>query len=55
MSDEIQSPCIDLCIMDDGVCTGCGMTNEELTKWAKMTNEERKKVVDRLDAAKSAR
>jgi len=54
MSDEIQSPCIDLCIMEDGVCTGCGMTNQELTKWPEMTNEERKKVVDRLEAAKSA-
>ena len=52
MSDEIQSPCIDLCIMEDGVCTGCGMTSEEVTKWPKMTNDERKKVVDRLAAAK---
>jgi len=54
MSDEIQSPCTDLCIMEDGICTGCGMTNEEVTKWATMTNEDRKKVIDRLEAAKSA-
>lgn len=51
MSEEVQSPCIDLCIIDDGVCTGCGMTNEEITKWDKLSNEERKKIVDRLQAS----
>jgi predicted Fe-S protein YdhL (DUF1289 family) len=48
MSDEVQSPCIDLCIMEDGVCTGCGMTQKESTNWPKMTNEERRKVIERL-------
>jgi predicted Fe-S protein YdhL (DUF1289 family) len=54
MSDEVQSPCIDLCIMDNGVCTGCGMTNEEVTKWPKMTNDDRKKVLERIEQTKSA-
>jgi predicted Fe-S protein YdhL (DUF1289 family) len=53
MSDEIESPCNDICIMDDGVCTSCGMTNQELTTWAEMSNEQRQKVVDRLAEAKS--
>jgi len=48
MADEVESPCVDICLMDDGVCTGCGMTNEELTKWDKMSNEDKQKVVDRL-------
>jgi len=54
MSDEVQSPCTDLCIMEDGICTGCGMTNQEVNQWLKMTNEERKKVVERLEQAKKA-
>jgi len=48
MTEEIKSPCIDLCIMEDGVCTGCGMTNEESNKWYKLSNEERKKIVERV-------
>lgn len=48
MSDDVQSPCIDLCIMENGVCTGCGMTQQESTNWPKMTNEERRKVIERL-------
>jgi len=48
MSEEVQSPCIDLCIMDDGICTGCGMTSQESNTWYKLTNEERKKVVERV-------
>ena len=51
MADEVESPCVDICLMDDGVCTGCGMTNEELTKWDKMSNEDKQKVVDRLAKA----
>jgi predicted Fe-S protein YdhL (DUF1289 family) len=49
MSDEIQSPCVDLCIMDDGVCTGCGMTQQESTNWPKMTDAQRRKVIERLE------
>jgi len=54
MSDDVASPCTDLCIMDGDICTGCGMTNQEITKWPKMTNEERQKVLDRLEATKAA-
>lgn len=46
--EEIESPCQDICIMENGVCTGCGMTNEEVTKWPTLSNEERKKIVERL-------
>lgn len=53
MSDEVESPCNDLCIMEDGICTGCGMTQQESTNWHKMTNEERRKVIERLEKSKS--
>ena len=48
MSQEIKSPCISVCLFEDGVCTGCGMTDEESNKWRKMTDEERIKVLQRL-------
>jgi predicted Fe-S protein YdhL (DUF1289 family) len=48
MASTVKSPCIDICVMEDGVCTGCGMTNQELTKWSKMTDEERLKVIERI-------
>jgi predicted Fe-S protein YdhL (DUF1289 family) len=48
MSQEIRSPCIMVCLYENGVCTGCGMTNEESTNWRKMTEEERIRVLQRL-------
>lgn len=48
MSPEIKSPCISVCLFEDGICTGCGMTDDESNKWRKMTEEERIKVLQRL-------
>jgi predicted Fe-S protein YdhL (DUF1289 family) len=39
--------------MDNDVCTGCGMTNQEVMKWSKMTDEERLKVIERIEKAKA--
>lgn len=54
MSDEkeIESPCTSICIMDKGICTGCGMTEKESNTWYKMDNDAKKAVIERLDAAK---
>lgn len=48
MSQEIKSPCISVCLFDDGVCTGCGMTEQESNKWRTMSDADRIKVLQRL-------
>lgn len=40
--------------MQDGVCTGCGMTEKEANTWYRLDNEERQAIVDRLQKAKQA-
>ncbi len=35
------SPCIGICKVEDGVCTGCNRTLEDITKWSDMSPEER--------------
>lgn len=56
MSDEkeIESPCTSICIMAEGICTGCGMTEKESNTWYKMDNVTKQAIVDRLETAKSA-
>jgi len=41
--DEIQSPCINICVIhpQERLCTGCLRTIDEITAWSKMTNEDR--------------
>ena len=42
----VKSPCISVCKMDSqGVCFGCRRTREEVGKWSKYTNEEKKEVI----------
>ncbi len=53
MTEKVQSPCEDICLMEDGICTTCGMTADESNTWYRLNEEERRKVVDRLKAEKA--
>jgi uncharacterized protein len=42
----VQSPCISICALDENdVCSGCFRTVEEITRWSRMTESERLRVV----------
>ncbi|CAI8798780.1 DUF1289 domain-containing protein [Pseudomonas sp. IT-196MI5] len=42
----VASPCVNICALDDDdICTGCQRTVEEITRWSRMTNDERRKVL----------
>ena len=45
---EIESPCINLCFLEDGLCQGCFRTEEEIVSWMLMTEQERGTVMKRL-------
>ncbi|MCK9236688.1 MAG: DUF1289 domain-containing protein [Thiopseudomonas sp.] len=45
----IASPCVSICALDDDdVCIGCQRTGDEIIRWGKMTNDERRAVLTRL-------
>ena len=44
----IESPCINLCFLEDGLCQGCYRSESEIAYWMLMTDEERKNVMERL-------
>ena len=45
-----SSPCIQVCILDPvtGLCEGCGRTLDEIGRWARMSEAERRVVMDAL-------
>ena len=45
---DIESPCINLCFLEDGFCQGCYRSEDEIVSWVLMTDEERKNVMERL-------
>lgn len=50
--DEVQSPCIKLCVVhpETRLCTGCLRTIDEIGSWSSMTNEARRQVLAKLPA-----
>ena len=53
-TDE-KSPCIGTCLYDpaDGLCLGCKRTPQEITDWFIMTNEEKRKVKEKIHARRN--
>ena len=48
----VASPCTKVCTMEpaSGLCMGCLRTLEEIAGWGGMTNEERRRVLDHVEA-----
>ncbi|WP_213877250.1 DUF1289 domain-containing protein [Pseudomonas sp. dw_358] len=44
----VRSPCISICALDEqDICTGCQRTADEITRWGRMQNDERREVLRR--------
>ncbi|WP_296248622.1 DUF1289 domain-containing protein [Pseudomonas sp. UBA4194] len=42
----VRSPCISVCALDEqDICTGCQRTAAEITRWGRMSNDERRAVL----------
>jgi predicted Fe-S protein YdhL (DUF1289 family) len=49
LSDEekpVASPCVSICALDeDDLCTGCQRSIDEIRRWSRMDNQERRQVL----------
>jgi predicted Fe-S protein YdhL (DUF1289 family) len=47
----VASPCTKVCTMDaaSGLCIGCLRTLDEIACWGGMTDDERRRVLDRVE------
>ncbi|WP_336368131.1 DUF1289 domain-containing protein [Marinobacter sp. C2H3] len=42
----VSSPCVSICALDhNDVCIGCHRTADEILRWSRMTNDERRAVL----------
>ncbi|MEP3347644.1 MAG: DUF1289 domain-containing protein [Litoreibacter sp.] len=53
--DEVQSPCINICVVHpaERICTGCLRSIEEIGAWGRMSNEERAELLEELPSRAS--
>ncbi|MEQ9546453.1 MAG: DUF1289 domain-containing protein [Marinobacter sp.] len=46
VADKVRSPCVSVCALDaNDVCIGCHRTGDEIMRWTRMTNDERRDVL----------
>ena len=47
---EVESPCIKICVVhpEARLCTGCLRSIDEITRWSKMSAEERREIMEVL-------
>ncbi len=56
MSDEISSPCIKKCSLDEqGLCTSCLRSIHEITVWPYAGNEIKRKIMGNVRMRKDER
>ena len=48
--DEIASPCVQICVIHPQarLCTGCMRTGDEISRWSRMTADERARIMVEL-------
>ncbi|MAA64898.1 MAG: DUF1289 domain-containing protein [Alteromonadaceae bacterium] len=49
MAKKIESPCVSICQLKSGMCTGCGRSVEEIRHWKSMKRPERMKAMKLAD------
>ena len=54
-NDEVASPCINICVIDDatGLCTGCMRTADEIADWGSKSSQTKREILSRLDARRA--
>lgn len=50
---SVESPCRKLCSLDPQtrVCTGCQRTLDEIARWGRMSDDEKRAVLARIGAS----
>lgn len=44
----ISSPCVSLCNLEEGFCTGCGRSKEQIIRWRRYSDEQRESIMKDL-------
>ena len=52
MRDEVESPCVKVCVVHptERLCVGCLRSIDEIARWSRMTQDERRDVMADLPA-----
>jgi predicted Fe-S protein YdhL (DUF1289 family) len=46
----VESPCKNKCKLVNDKCIGCGRSIQEITKWIKLSDEQKLKIIQRINS-----
>jgi uncharacterized protein len=46
---KVSTPCVNICVLEYGVCKGCKRTNKQIRDWLKYTEEQRQQIIKELE------
>ncbi|PJI88308.1 DUF1289 domain-containing protein [Sphingomonas koreensis] len=49
----VESPCVSICRMKDGLCEGCGRTLNEIAEWSMASDDRRREILSRIATAQA--
>jgi predicted Fe-S protein YdhL (DUF1289 family) len=49
----VESPCVSICRMKDGLCEGCGRTLNEIAEWSMASDDRRREILSRIATARA--
>ena len=45
----VRSPCVNICALDENdLCVGCFRTGDEIAAWGKLTDDQRREVLQKV-------
>ncbi|MFM2588063.1 cysteine-rich CWC family protein [Vibrio sp. TBV020] len=50
----MKTPCIAACKNNDGICSGCHRTMDEIVNWRHLTDDERDQIIEKLSGTQSS-
>jgi len=45
----MDTPCVQVCVMQEGYCIGCNRTIKEIETWQDLTDQERSSIMKELE------
>tara|TARA_Y100001937_G_C7070748_1_gene308242 strand:- start:393 stop:560 length:168 start_codon:yes stop_codon:yes gene_type:complete len=49
LTSDIESPCQNICVLQDGICIGCGRTDDEIVEWYTASDTRKKQIIERIE------
>jgi len=48
MTSKVSTPCVNVCVLEYGVCKGCKRTSKQIKNWLRYSEEQRRRVMKEL-------